>query len=189
MGQYYRPIILDDNGKPMKYFDSHYYNNGLKLMEHSYQDNEFVAAVESLLAMDAALPVVWSGDYADEDLWALCSPEMEVRFHGVTPPRYLTDVGEPNAAMPITVTTKSHRYVVNVDKAEFVDKLEVPVIPNWGDGRIHPLPLLTADGNGRGGGDYRGYWPYVGRWARNRVAVTVKPPTGYSQLNVSGLAE
>ena len=37
------------------------------------------------------------------------------------------------------------------DKKQFFDLWSVPYV---GGMRVHPLPLLTADGNGRGGGDY-----------------------------------
>jgi hypothetical protein len=38
---------------------------------------------------------------------------------------------------------------------------------------LHPLPLLTAEGNGRGGGDFRGDDPQnlVGSWARDLISV------------------
>ena len=37
---------------------------------------------------------------------------------------------------------------------------------------FHPLPLLTANGNGRGGGDYLGSdMDLVGSWAGDRIAV------------------
>ena len=42
----------------------------------------------------------------------------------------------------------------------FVDKNKIPKITaEWvgnSDYRIHPLPLLTAEGNGEGGGDFFG---------------------------------
>ena len=41
MGQYYIPIIKRNNGT-FETYDSHDYDNGLKLMEHSYVGNSFV---------------------------------------------------------------------------------------------------------------------------------------------------
>ena len=46
MGQYYKPV----NTETLEHLYSHDYDNGLKLMEHSYQRNDFVTTVESLLA-------------------------------------------------------------------------------------------------------------------------------------------
>jgi hypothetical protein len=187
MGQYFRPIILDDDGKPMRFFESHYYNDDYKLMEHSWMNEHYeakgmVVAVESFLAMDAALPVIWSGDYDDEKLWNLCEPHMEVRFDDTTPPSYLSTPG-------VRVTAASHPFVVNVTRKEYVDKREVP---RDDFGAIHPLPLLTVNSNGRGGGDYRGSWEHVGRWSdKSRIAVTATEPADpeYVKLDVSGLVE
>ncbi len=63
MGQYYKPTLINKNGE-WKTFYSHEYNNGLKLMEHSYIGNNFVAAVLSELALESHR-VWWLGDYAE----------------------------------------------------------------------------------------------------------------------------
>jgi hypothetical protein len=48
---------------------------------------------------------------------------------------------------------------------------------------IHPLPLLTAEGNGRGGGDYRGnYNNLCGIWSRDSISVANEVPEGYTAL-------
>ena len=47
---------------------------------------------------------------------------------------------------------------------------------------VHPLPLLTACGNGRGGGDYPDYDEQIGAWAFDRIEVTDKCPTGYEKM-------
>jgi hypothetical protein len=36
---------------------------------------------------------------------------------------------------------------------------------------MHPLPLLTAEGNGRGGGDIEDAPPVIGSWARDVISV------------------
>jgi len=36
---------------------------------------------------------------------------------------------------------------------------------------FHPLPLLTVEGNGRGGGDLYDAPPFVGSWARDVISV------------------
>ena len=51
------------------------------------------------------------------------------------------------------------RYLVNHTKQVCLDlQAEKGEGETWGDGKtlivIHPLPLLTCSGNGRGGGDY-----------------------------------
>lgn len=54
---------------------------------------------------------------------------------------------------------------------------------------MHPLPLLCADGNGRGGGDYYDLnKEVVGYWAYNRIGVTnnVKDiPNDYTELEIT----
>ena len=55
-----------------------------------------------------------------------------------------------------------NKYLINYDKAQYV-KLPKCKKGVW---QIHPLPLLCADGNGRGGGDYNGINEnMVGIWA------------------------
>jgi hypothetical protein len=45
------------------------------------------------------------------------------------------------------------------------------------------LPLLTAEGNGRGGGDYRGENEnLIGSWARDIISVEMEIPDGYDEL-------
>ena len=68
MGQYYYPI----NADKLEYLYSHNFDNGLKLMEHSYIGNNFMQAVERLLSPNGAwhkCHFVWGGDYMDEGLF------------------------------------------------------------------------------------------------------------------------
>lgn len=73
------------------------------------------------------------------------------------------------------------RYIINHTKKEYVDikhvECENPEI--WGSKYwfIHPLPLLTCEGCGRGGGDYHQSvehpsYKYVGAWARDIISVS-----------------
>ena len=48
---------------------------------------------------------------------------------------------------------------------------------------IHCLPLMTAEGNGRGSGDYHGRGEeFVGTWARDVISVEKEIPSGYNNL-------
>lgn len=169
MGQYFKPILLAENKKSVKsWMYSHEYDNGLKLMEHSYIGNSFVSAFESLIKGNPQR-VVWGGDYADEckgrktNLYSRCK--------------------ESEKANPTEkFTTTETRYVVNHSKKEFVDKFSVPEIKDWKGAKIHPLPLLTCEGNGRGGGDFRGENKFVGTWARDVISVESKKPQGYTEI-------
>ena len=170
MGQYYKPIILKDNKKTVaKFMYSHDYGNGLKLMEHSYIGNNFVGAFETLLE-GKPQRVLWAGDYAEEEsgyknnAYGRCKDSLKV-----------SPMGEPK-----TVS----RFIINHSKKEFVDKTRVPKMKaDWADGmRIHPLPLLTCEGNGKGGGDYRGDSFLVGKWARDVISIDSEVPKGFKEI-------
>lgn len=166
MGQYYKPAFLGKNKKTVRaWIYSHDYNWGLKLMEHSWMLNEFVGAVENMLMPHNKYyksPIVWAGDYADNDLkktnvYNRCKDKNKIE-----PPGGMVD--------PI------YRYLVNHTKKQYVDKMTVPD----NDGcRIHPLPLLTCEGNGQGGGDFRGESDLIGSWARDVISVEKTIPEGY----------
>ena len=73
MGQYYKGVIFTKSSRKQKNnkikacLDNWAYNNGAKLMEHSYVGNSYVRAYEYLLAERYhGYPFVWVGDYADE---------------------------------------------------------------------------------------------------------------------------
>lgn len=178
MGQYYNPAVLDEQGKPQAWLYSHDYDNGLKLMEHSYIGNNFVQAVERLLIPSGEWyqqPIIWAGDYADDiegetdengesvNVYFLCHDTMKLN------PKPLTNA-----------EADEYRFIVNYDKQQFVDKQNA--LTGWGDYRIHPLPLLTADGNGRGGGDYRGDSDLVGFWAGDRIGLEKSAPEGFDEV-------
>ncbi len=172
MGQYYYPVSMEKR----EHVYSHSYGNGLKLMEHSWIGNNFVNAVSTLIAKGGAWfgdRIVWAGDYADKEkgrklnLHSLCDKEVK-----------------PNQPK------KDFRYFLNLDTMEFVDTKKIPLDSvytddkgkNW-EYRIHPLPLLTCEGNGRGGGDYHLESPLVGKWARNRIiAQNTKPSQKFAEL-------
>ncbi len=175
MGQYYKPISMDKK----QFVYSHEYDNGLKLMEHSWIGNGFVGIVEDLVAEGGAWHgdrIVWAGDYADEEknrknnLYTIVSEKKGSKIHP-----------EP--------TENKYRYVAILDTKDFVDTKKVPLSDVWTDDKgkewpftIHPLPILTCEGNGRGGGDLRKEDPLVGKWARNRVIVSKTKPKGFTEM-------
>lgn len=165
MGQYYKPICLD-NGLQEQWIYSHEYDNGLKLMEHSYIGNNFVGMVERLLSdgnMWNMKPLVWAGDYADTDKFQLHNLYEQCDEYN--------QFKNKKELKPLNV-----RYIINHTKKEFVDKNKVPKDKDgW---RVHPLPLLTCEGNGRGGGDYRLDNPNLGRWSRDIISVSRTKPKG-----------
>jgi hypothetical protein len=170
MGQYYKPCFLDKDKKEVKkWVYSHDYDSGLKLMEHSWFLNEFVGAVESQLIPGGKYhktPIVWAGDYADEE-------------EGTKINLYDKATDKNKLKPKATVLDDTYRYIINHDKKLYVDKTKIANNDGW---RIHPLPLLTCEGNGRGGGDYRGEEPIVGSWARDVISVESEMPKDYDEI-------
>ena len=194
MGQYYHPCILKKNWKtanqPVKMtLYSWDYDNGAKLMEHSYVGNEFVMAVMYLLAHGMkGHPFVWCGDYADKKVTKAYPKEIKHEYDGEVEFEGTLDIYEKASdlveggsghglyelykrAIPNYSQLHSYKYIINRTKNEYV------TVPNFKPNAwvVHPLPLLCADGNGRGGGDYGEEWPdadMVGRWAYDIIDVS-----------------
>jgi hypothetical protein len=194
MGQYYKPINTDK----IQFLYSHDYKyefegrdgnmvqcgNGLKLMEHSYIGNNFVGAVERLLLPDGAWykdHIVWCGDYAD---FFSDSDGNEIGFN------WYTFVGENEDQTKITpfndkdnIIDEKFKFILNHDKKQFVDRSK-KLTTQWDDDTfINPLPILLADGNGRGGGDYHGDdMDNVGVWAYDPISIEDNVPKGFTEL-------
>lgn len=169
MGQYYYPIILSADGKIVVWMCAHNYQNGLKLMEHSFLTNQFVSTFEFGLSPEGGhhkSRVVWAGDYADNE------PDQEKNLY--------QQCTEYTMILPHIKDTEMYRFIVNHTKKLFVDKSKVP--KNQYGYRLHPLPLLTCEGNGRGGGDYRNNVPLIGSWARHVISVEVEAPADYEEI-------
>lgn len=171
MGQYYKPVILADNKKTIKAFlYSWDYSNGNKLMEHSWQGNNFVGAFETLIHKNPQR-VVWAGDYADvckgrkTNVHERCDKNEKLKLN-----------------LDFVLDVRQSRYVINHSKKLFVDKAHT--LKGAWNMKIHPLPLLTAEGNGEGGGDYRGDDPngLIGSWARDLISVDGSKPKGYTEI-------
>jgi hypothetical protein len=170
MGQYYKPVCTDT----MEWLYSHNYDNGLKLMEHSYVGNSFVGAVMSLMTKGGKWckkRIVWAGDYYDE--------EGETGYYGMVKDR---DKLMPNS---MSKAKQKKAFLLNHTKKEYVDYSKV-IIGRW-QWRINPLPLLTACGNGRGGGDYYEDNPdfdKVGIWANDVLSISFVKPKDHKELIV-----
>jgi hypothetical protein len=206
MGQYYKAIFLTENNKPLASVSSYDFGNGAKLMEHSWRKNSFVRFVERQLMVQPQ-KVVWGGDYADhEDPTTLSKAEIKLladeeseywnteklKAEGVNLYSLADTIGKLTHDESVKnkyehdykgIAPLTAKYLINHDTKQFVDKSKTP---KDNDGwQIHPLPLLTCEGNGRGGGDYRGESPLIGLWARNRISVATKKsdiPKGFEEL-------
>jgi hypothetical protein len=172
MGQYYYAVIgrvnTDNTFAIDRWVHPHRFGNGLKLMEHSYVGNEVVNRVEKEL-MGQRAAVVWAGDYADlekgsdENLYIECGKNEDKQL---LPPKQVKSIWKDDCGER---RSPDARFIVNHTARQWC---EIPSSRNGKTGLVvHPLPLLTAEGNGRGGGDYHGPEKYVGLWARHYLEV------------------
>lgn len=163
--------------------------NGIKLMEHSYWRNSFMLAMTAELYKHKAR-VAWVGDYASD-----------YRFErdDAPDPRTLCELAwdkikqEPIAEQDMTL---EDMVLVNHTKKQYVDGNEYYEYNKfkWGEDTpwscIHPLSLLTACGNGLGGGDYHEDNPdynFVGYWCWDEISVedaSTFDKTGYKLLTL-----
>lgn len=199
MGQYYKPYVRGRDGKERTFnpqnaiyrtlrntdeefgfgtangIPSDYYDHfsGLKLMEHSWLANDFVNGVLEAI-WDEPCQVAWVGDYAAKD------KDFDGRYTDAVYRAVWGEDGLPEARFERMPETHKDGYLVDVTRGRYVDLAEYAKAatykPKWaseGGWCIHPLPLLTAIGNGRGGGDYHGeHMEMVGAWAMDEIAYT-----------------
>jgi hypothetical protein len=152
------------------------YESGAKLMEHSWIGNPFVGAVMKLMQTGGLWhkkPIVWCGDYYNEE-------GEEDYYNKVLDGNQI----QPNESLSEDEQIKA--VLVNHTTREYVLCSKMP--SNEMGWRINPLPLLTALGNGRGGGDYNKDLPdadKVGIWARHILSIEYAVPEGYKELQVA----
>lgn len=180
MGQYYTPIIKRSNNNFETYY-SHDYNNGLKLMEHSYIGNNFVDTVLKQLYNNPGR-LAWVGDYAEKGDY----------FNGTDLSTFIRESQDEdhelkNRKKPTATNGSfaSNKFVINLRTGEYINMAKyIDIAPkdSYGD-QIHPVSLLTAVGNGRGGGDYFGdFESMVGDWAGDEIVVRDSEPTSGTDI-------
>lgn len=204
MGQYYMPTLISDDGS-IRTLYSHAYDNGLKLMEHSYIGNNFVNAVLTLI-WETPCRVAWIGDYSDSecgDPYESILPREEfMRYYHAAWDEEREEYRVQPKQRNILTLKSSRKYLANHSKKAYVHIGEYIAANKWTekgawfngkydpfysyDMCINPLPLLTACGNDRGGGDYHSNFPdydKVGIWAFDLIEATGKRPVGYNKLS------
>jgi len=170
MGQYFTGVVVKDNKTSIIAWVAP--NGFRKLTEHSYIGNHTVGEFEKLIHENPQR-VVWSGDYAD--------PCKGLKTN-------LTDRCEKKHLDKRIEVSDNHlglrktRYILNISKKTFVDKYKVK--PGQSGLRYNPLPFLTCDSNGQGGGDYYGEDPneIVGSWCKDYISVQGTKPKGFTEL-------
>ena len=175
MGQYYTPIIIRGNSKSS--YNSWDYDNGLKLTEHSYLGNNFVETVLKQL-FESKGRLAWVGDYAEpEDVKSpLAEKFIEVERNSKKYEK--TPDKEKGNSFYLYFINHTKKEYINMKRYitcnKVLDKYEMVA---------HPIPLLTAIGNGRGGGDYWGScMNKIGYWACDEIESTYEKPEGYKDI-------
>ena len=199
MGQYYYPTILREKNKRFysEEFYSHDYDNGLKLTEHSYCGNNFVETIMAQL-LNKPGRLAWIGDYHSDGDFAELNPDLpeiiEKKFYAhykcFTSPGYEYCCKGKHIKYynkPEEVKERQGRFIINHDKQCYIDMEEYEknnlTCTEDNDWHFHPIPLLTAVGNGRGGGDFSGIGEEdVGCWAGDLLEVRNVKPNGYQDV-------
>lgn len=155
-----------------------------KLLEHSWWENSFVNSFSERL-YNKLSRVCWVGDYADkpDDFnFPNCSASYI--------PCYREVWGDKVQTLSSTSTDfkLDGKFLINYDTKQFVDLNEYNAKSIDKHGRtIHPLPLLTAVGNGRGGGDFHegniGF-ENVGIWAWHLLKISDAPEKDFTKLDL-----
>lgn len=164
MGQYYNAVIEINGVKEVFYHQVDGEYMMAKLLEHSYWANPFVLAIASKLWRTKG-KIAWVGDYAEEDdfNWN----EAFVDSHGEGIPR-MDLIYNGFRLEGKCFINHSKKMILDLDKYKELLK-DVDMI-------ISPIPLLTAVGNDKGGGDFHkgcgvGY-ELIGTWAWDIVEIT-----------------
>jgi hypothetical protein len=170
MGQYYKAIILAEKTENKEYIRISFnppYNEGMKLLEHSNIDSTFVGIIEYLISPEGMFyksRLVWAGDYAEKE------PESDKNLYFLA----RDDEHFPNIIKSYYTIIKKYNFIINHTKKEYIIKK---------NNIIHPLPLLTAEGNGLGGGDYYGKnVNLIGSWARDVISINNLVPEDYKEI-------
>lgn len=181
MGQYYKPTIqaikYEDNRKQVRklfVIDPYDLNYGIKLCEHTHRNSEVVRLVTNLIyelnKQGWATQLVWLGDYANPSFGEEPNLYGSLKYTNI---QFRKENGVIVSAMVdgfdgVIDMTKTHNYLVNHDRNEYINTAE-------NVGVYSQLALLTADGNGKGGGDYWGAsWRDVGLWRYHKISVMDK---------------
>lgn len=186
MGQYYHVITEDKDGtrtvydiQTKKFIETQDYHeyNGLKIMEHSWIKNDFCTAL-ALSLVGTPKRVAWVGDYTEDS---------ELEEYGFT---YEEVWGKEREEYTHTELTSyevgQERYLCNISKNVYVDLKDYKKKSTVNGWCIFPISLLTAIGNGRGGGDYHSgtCLEDVGSWAFDEIYISAEKPKGYEKLDL-----
>lgn len=169
MGQYYFPVLRDHGKQNFKSYRAGY-AGGAKLTEHSWWKNPLCNGIAEKLYHNP-MHLYWVGDYS-----------MDCPTHPPTK-AYRAAWGARNRPERIGAEdfTLDGKVLVNHTKKQILScdfyYTKLSGKNKWGpEWVMHPLSLLTAYGNGLGGGDYRGENENdIGAWGGDLISVEDSP--------------
>lgn len=205
MGQYYKCLTENkkdgkhiyslqvdswtkEREKPLENRDYGNYN-GLKLLEHSWIGNSFMDSISNLIYKNP-IRVAWVGDYADDFNWS-----SEIKDQRPDPRVLHKEVWKSEIEEEDIEYKKfdyKGKYLCNhtMGLAVNFDVYMGMCKDKYGE-CIHPLSLLTACGNGLGGGDYYEEFPdayCVGVWCNDLISIEDKLPKGFTEVEYHFIA-
>lgn len=187
MGQYYKAVTINKDGELTVYSlqttefrktkDFRLYN-GIKLMEHSWVKNSFTEAFSKIIYKNP-MQVAWVGDYA------YCGGSAYKKLKEMSPDFY--DLIWRNEDVDVDCSTDSfdysNKYLVNHTTKTYIPLNNLT--SNSDEWIVYPISLLTAVGNGQGGGDYRGNDEWlVGAWAFDVISIEDEVPEGFVEDDI-----
>lgn len=157
------------------YFRDYYI--GIKLMEHSWLHNKFMDSMCNYIYKNPT-KIAWVGDYADNFKWEY--PD------GKPSPKVLHNMaweGKAQEELPYSKFDYAGKFLVNhTHKVGLSFDEYIKSSTDKDDWCIHPLSLLTACGNGEGGGDFDEDYvgaSDVGLWCYDEISIEDELPRGY----------
>lgn len=190
MGQYYFAVVIraGHTGKApqVEFVDG---SPTTKQMEQAWIGSSMVSLVEGLLQPGGRwhkASLVWAGDYggnegdADKNLYRICSDGGDgvTRITELSPEERKLNSEHEGSDPPC--------FFVNHTQKTYVDESKLEAEPKGAmcpGSTIHPLPLLTAETQSGGGGDFRGTGAAMEIWARDVISVErVAPGADYTEI-------
>lgn len=164
MGQYYLPVIQNDVYGTVisdRSVDGRW--TGAKLTEHSYMEVDLMEIIGYMI-YKTPTKIAWVGDYADDEDLQSVGVTLSKRDIWGRPDEEMTQFQDRPIKELINYLLVNHTTKEYIDLKDYVRRYRI-VTGDTDDNSLCPISILTAVGNGNGGGDYEGTcMEMVGKW-------------------------
>lgn len=169
---------------PKMYWDTYF---GAKLMEHSWNSCHLMTSVASMLKK-GKFRLIWCGDYAEDDEIKDIS-NGEADYDMLWGDDNYKKAKEDGHIKFVNRCSLKGCYFLNHTKKEYIAFDDYIAKAEQKEDRgtwcISPISLMTAIGNGRGGGDYEGInEDKVGSWAWDEISIKKEFPYDFKKLDI-----